>query len=129
MDKRNGLPVLFADWIVSKRVDNVRFLQKAESYPNKCVKLIYHMDFEDVAEEFVANLHSKAVYDFSHAVAMRVLGSPEKNNKRLATYNKQANHAKKCAKAIEMSKIEESPVEQHQRTDSKPSTRKMHSQL
>ena len=107
---KNGYPVFFADWIVGKTVNNVRFLQKAESYPNHSVRLIYHEDFEHLVEEAMANLFANVCKDFSMSIAVKILGPEEQHLQRLATYNRKTQYHKQCAKAIESSRIKETKI-------------------
>ena len=100
-----GRNIYFQDWILQQTVDNVKFLQKAETYPNNTVRLIYHEDFDHIVEEVIANLYANVERAFSTAAATRILGPASKQFAKLATYNKKAVYDKKVAKAIETSTI------------------------
>ena len=87
LEKHNGYPVFFEDWIVRKTVNNVRFLQKAETYSNNSVKLIYHKDFEYMVQEVVANLFQNVCKDFSMSMAVQLLGPEEALKRQIITKN------------------------------------------
>ena len=123
LTQRNGKDIYFDEWISQKTINNIRFLQKAETYPNNSVRLIYHKDFESRVQEVMVNLYSEVCREFSKGIAERLLGPADKHLQKLAEFNKRSQINQSCAKAIESSRIKETKVIKMERPMSQHSSK------
>ena len=107
---QQGQPIYFADWLISRTVDNRRFLQRVELQTETLVRLIYHKDDRHLVSEAIVNLYENVTRYFSPQVAERLLGERAAHDAKLASYNAYSMYAQRCAQSLDKTVIKSAPT-------------------
>ena len=107
---QQGQPVYFADWLISRTVDNRRFLHRVELQTETLVRLIYHKDDRHLVSEAIVNLYENVTRSFSSQVAERLLGERATHDAKLASYNAYSMYAQRCAQSLDKTVIQSAPT-------------------